>query len=439
MLGEPGQYSTACMFTEAETQLLYDEQKKKLGSCGSDISFTFSDLRKWFNGYNSGDGQRLYNPWSIARAFGANKLGSYWTESGYDRVILTRIQQMLKSDDKFRKQIEGLLMDEPVTIELDQGMTYSSFTEMSMRQLWTLLYSAGYLTTRMIDETQDAGSDVDSSSGSVSSSDDGDSETSNGEDSSRDSDSGEDSDGSDSSGGEDNDGSDSSNGDLKAAISAQIPNYEIRSLFRQWLLDHFMDRMKRSSRTTNCVDMFQHMVSGSMALFAKGFSKFVWQTMPTQFLGSKECVYQAYVSAFLTVASQLASPDQGFWEVKVECNGIGRLDLIFSRNDKAAIQEHKRVVLSAQDKKSGYGDSQRKRLTRAAEKGLRQIEVKGYRARLPDTVTELREFGIAFLGPYCAIESHSLKRKPGGQWKFKKTYMAERNERHRDQLYTAYT
>jgi hypothetical protein len=380
---------------------------------------------------------------------------------------------MLKSDDKFRKQIEGLLMDEPVTIELDQGMTYSSFvavlrlfssecltsgqiyrnvneTVMDLALLcWVFddpngmhvfaLRTPHSLFFFQIDETQDAGSDVDSSSGSVSSSDDGDSETSNGEDSSRDSDSGEDSDGSDSSGGEDNDGSDSSSGDLKAAISAQIPNYEIRSLFRQWLLDHFMDRMKRSSRTTNCVDMFQHMVSGSMALFAKGFSKFVWQTMPTQFLGSKECVYQAYVSACLTVASQLASPDQGFWEVKVECNGIGRLDLIFSRNDKAAIQEHKRVVLSAQDKKNGYGDSQRKRLTRAAEKGLRQIEVKGYRARLPDTVTELREFGIAFLGPYCAIESHSLKRKPGGQWKFKKTYMAERNERHRDQLYTAYT
>ena len=29
MLGESGAYSTACMFTEAETLLLYEEQKKK--------------------------------------------------------------------------------------------------------------------------------------------------------------------------------------------------------------------------------------------------------------------------------------------------------------------------------------------------------------------------------------------------------------------------
>ena len=29
MLGQLGDYSTACMFTEAETLLLYEEQKKK--------------------------------------------------------------------------------------------------------------------------------------------------------------------------------------------------------------------------------------------------------------------------------------------------------------------------------------------------------------------------------------------------------------------------
>jgi hypothetical protein len=33
MLGDSGRYSTACMFTEAETRLLYEEQKKALESC----------------------------------------------------------------------------------------------------------------------------------------------------------------------------------------------------------------------------------------------------------------------------------------------------------------------------------------------------------------------------------------------------------------------
>src|SRR5262245_3080387 len=43
------------------------------------FSFTLEDLRKWYNGYNSGDGERLYNPWSIAQAFKTNRLDCYWT------------------------------------------------------------------------------------------------------------------------------------------------------------------------------------------------------------------------------------------------------------------------------------------------------------------------------------------------------------------------
>src|SRR5271170_2876758 len=101
--------------------------------------------------------------------------------------------------------------------------------------------------------------------------------------------------------------------------------------------------------------------------------------MPTAFLNRKECVYQAYISAFLTVASQLAFPGQGRWEIGVEkYSGIGRLDLVLSRNDEAVIQEHKRVRLSSKDKDTGYGDSQRERLTVAAENGLKQIGIKGY-------------------------------------------------------------
>lgn len=42
-----------------------------------------------------------------------------------------------------------------------------------------------------------------------------------------------------------------------------------------------------------------------MALFAEGFLRLVWNTMPNQFLGSKECVYQAYVCAFMTAAGKL--------------------------------------------------------------------------------------------------------------------------------------
>jgi len=101
------------------------------------------------------------------------------------------------------------------------------------------------------------------------------------------------------------------------------------------------------------------------------------------------------------------------------------------------IHEYKWINLTKKDKESGYTDSQRKRLTKVAEKGLWQIEVKGYHTWLPDQVAHLCEFGIAFRGPYCAIVGHSLEWEPGEQWRILKLYTAERNERHRNRLYNA--
>ena len=40
---------------------------------------------------------------------------------------MKQIHRLLESDHQFRKQIEGLLMHEPVAIELDEEVTHSSF------------------------------------------------------------------------------------------------------------------------------------------------------------------------------------------------------------------------------------------------------------------------------------------------------------------------
>jgi len=92
----------------------------------------------------------------------------------------------------------------------------------------------------------------------------------------------------------------------------------------------------------------------------------------------------------MCIAGQIASSDQSAWVVGVErCSGIGRLDLILYCGDEAIIEEYNRIALSDKDKTSGYGDSQRKRLTKAGEKASTQIEVKGYRARPTFFCTQL--------------------------------------------------
>jgi len=72
---------------------------------------------------------------------------------------------MLKSSDIFREQVDGLIIGRPVKMEVINEMTYSAFhppfscqcldhvsvMQMSLTQLWTLIYHTGYLT-----ETVDA-------------------------------------------------------------------------------------------------------------------------------------------------------------------------------------------------------------------------------------------------------------------------------------------
>jgi len=45
------------------------------------ISFSFEQLKEWYNGHYTFDSIRLYNPWSIGSSLTDGKLGPYWVES----------------------------------------------------------------------------------------------------------------------------------------------------------------------------------------------------------------------------------------------------------------------------------------------------------------------------------------------------------------------
>ncbi|KIM76794.1 hypothetical protein PILCRDRAFT_637453 [Piloderma croceum F 1598] len=142
--------------------------------------------------------------------------------------------------------------------------------------------------------------------------------------------------------------------------------------------------------------------------------------MPAQFLGDREVVYQMYVFTFFTSTAQAMSVTQK-WEVEAErYSRLGRLGLVIQRPmDKCgAIQEYKRIKLTKKDKTDGYGDSQGRRLTKHADDALRQVKTRLYRARTLPHATKLRKYGIAFLGPYCAVTGRLLERKPGEGWVF---------------------
>ena len=215
----------------------------------------------------------------------------------------------------------------------------------------------------------------------------------------------------------------SSLADMKI-IAVRIPNNEIRYVFRKWLRAKLASSMQSQNIQGRSIALFKSMVSEPMAGFAEEFGKLVLETVPGQFFGSKEVVYQAYVYAFFTAAAE-AMDITPKWEVEVECfAGSGRLDLIaqHARDKHASIQKYKRLTYIKKEKGKGYGESQRIRLTRKAEKALTQIEDRRYRSSIRTHVLELREYGIAFLGPYCGIVGRLLSREPGKEWKVADNY-----------------
>lgn len=87
------------------------------------------------------------------------------------------------------------------------------------------------------------------------------------------------------------------------------------------------------------------------------------------------------------------------------------MDLILQRmgDNTGVLHEHKRVPFKSRDKKEGYSASQCKRLTKRAEDALVKLETRQYRASMKDHVTKLHEYGLAFLGPYCAVAAQARR------------------------------
>lgn len=71
-------------FLDREVDQLYETYLRT----NSAPEITREDLRIWYDGYHTADGERMYNPRSIVCALTDNQLRNYWTSSGqYDSVF----------------------------------------------------------------------------------------------------------------------------------------------------------------------------------------------------------------------------------------------------------------------------------------------------------------------------------------------------------------
>lgn len=75
-------------FTESEVDILY---KRYLEMCQSEKKIPYvtrEGLETWYDGYYAKNGEKMYNPRSVAASLSNNNLDSYWTSSGpYDEIF----------------------------------------------------------------------------------------------------------------------------------------------------------------------------------------------------------------------------------------------------------------------------------------------------------------------------------------------------------------
>ena len=204
-------------------------------------------------------------------------------------------------------------------------------------------------------------------------------------------------------------------------------------MFDQWIDTDLTTRLTpmRLGRRT---EFFRNVVYGPMASFADEIRGIVYEEMPTQLFGGTEKIYQLSLRSYISGGSRALSVTPK-WQIDTEIPAAaGRLDLtIHSAGDKNASNIELKQELHAE--KRGYGESERKKLTRMTGEAMAQTELRHYRAQLPAYVTELREYGVAILGPYCAIEGRLLVREVGGQWVIKESYTSEQDEDARTRRY----
>ena len=86
-------YNNICGISQSELEGTFAPYVKKLAeSCGFSESETLAELKRMYDGYHfSGEGEGMYNPFSLLHCFNECKFGNYWFESGTPTFLINKL------------------------------------------------------------------------------------------------------------------------------------------------------------------------------------------------------------------------------------------------------------------------------------------------------------------------------------------------------------
>ena len=137
-MAEEEKFSDYFGFTDSEVDELFKRYQKN----NQKQNLTREDLRIWYDGYHTKNGERMYNPRSVVVALTNNNLGNYWTNSGPYDEIYSYIQYNV---DDVRDDIALMVSGESVPAKVREYAAVSM--NLSTRdEIFSAMVVYGFLT-----------------------------------------------------------------------------------------------------------------------------------------------------------------------------------------------------------------------------------------------------------------------------------------------------
>ncbi len=279
-----------------------------------------SQIKDWYDGYLFGERQ-VYCPWDVLNYVDALQENPQAKPRSYWKN--TSHNDIIRSfisrtDLSVNEKMENLLNGGSIQEKISEDLTYDMLHS-SENNLWSVLCLTGYLT-----KAEESG---------------------------------------------DGDG-----------IYLKIPNEEIRSIFRETVLEWFRKSMETSDRK----ELFQALWEGDEEKAGKWISDILFNTI--SYHDYRESYYHAFTAGLFSGAGYLVESNYEY--------GLGRPDLVVkdAKNRQVLILETKYA-------------SKESALEAECQKALEQIHVKEYAGRFLKGYTKVISYGIAFYQKQCAVKS----------------------------------
>ena len=278
-----------------------------------------AEARAWYDGYRFG-GQDVYCPWDVINYCYALRASENAKPKAY--WMNTSGNDMVRrliskgTDGTTQVEIERLIAGKTITKTLNENLTHNEI-DANIGNIWSLLYMTGYLTVA--------------------------------------------------------DYPDGNRYELK------IPNYEVRQIFTQQVLEWFNDKAR--AETDKLSDMYAAFETGDAATITEFLNSQLLDTV--SFYDAHESFYHGFLLALLSTCAN--------WRVTSNAEtGKGRSDIIVERKDRKI-----GFVVEVKDVK---------------DEG-KQIEEKDYTAVLRRyRVKEIWTYGIAFWDKECRVVTKCITR-----------------------------